>query len=58
MTNLPINLVESILTVKASGSNVDHDLSLPDGKSIAQLLYDQENKNPENPENSQESPSS
>lgn len=55
MTNLPINLVESILTVKASGSNVDHDLSLPDGKSIAQLLYDQENKNPEN---SQESPSS
>jgi hypothetical protein len=53
MTNLPINLVKSILTVvKASGSNVDHDLSLPDGKSIAQLLYDQENKTPENPEES------
>ena len=50
MTNLPINLIQSILTVKASGSNVDHDLSLPDGKSIAQLLYDQENQNTEDPQ--------
>lgn len=52
MTNLPINLVQSILTVKASGSNVDYDLSLPEGKSIAQLLYDQENKNIEDPQES------
>jgi|LakMenEpi03Aug12_release.lakeMendotaPanAssembly.Ray.scaffolds.fasta_scaffold193077_4 hypothetical protein len=45
MTNPEINIVDSILTVKASGTdlNINHDLELPQGKSIAQLLYDQEN---------------
>jgi hypothetical protein len=45
MTNPEFNIVDSILTVKASGTdlNIDQDLSLPQGKSIAQLLYDQEN---------------
>lgn len=43
MTNSNINIIDSILTVKASGidSSVDYDLSLPQGKSIAQLLNDQ-----------------
>jgi len=45
MSNPEINLVASILTVKASGTdlNISHDLELPQGKSIAQLIYDQEN---------------
>ena len=45
MTNHQINIVDSILTVKASGTdlNVEYDLSLPTGKSIAQLLNEQEN---------------
>lgn len=45
MTNHQINIIDSILTVRASGTdlNVEHDLSLPTGKSIAQLLNDQEN---------------
>lgn len=43
MTNSPINLVDSVLVVKASGNiDVNNDLNLPDGKSIAQLIYDQE----------------
>ncbi len=43
MTNLPLNIVNSELVVKASG-NFDYkkDLELPDGKSIAELIYDQE----------------
>ena len=43
MTNSDINRIDSILTVKASGldSSVDYDLSLPQGRSIAQLLNDQ-----------------
>lgn len=45
MTNPEMNIVASILTVKASGAdlNINHDLELPQGKSIAQLIYDQEN---------------
>lgn len=43
MTNSHINLVDSELVVKASGNiNIEKDLQLPEGKSIAQLLYDQE----------------
>lgn len=38
-----IDLINSVLEVKASGSlDVQHDLSLPEGKSIAELLHDQE----------------
>lgn len=49
MTNPEFNIVDSILTVKASGNdlNINQDLSLPQGKSIAQLLYDQENHHAE-----------
>jgi hypothetical protein len=45
MSNPEMNIVASILTVKASGTdlNINHDLELPQGKSIAQLIYDQEN---------------
>jgi len=48
MTNLEIHAVNSILTVKASGvedHNVSDDLELPQGKSIAELIYDQEKQN-------------
>ncbi len=51
--------VDSVLTVKASGSDcgVEQDLSMPIGKSIAELLYDEENnqqKDQANSETSQE----
>lgn len=40
-----IKNVDSILEVKASGSlDVSQDLEQPEGRSIAQLLDDQENK--------------
>lgn len=45
MTNSQINLIDSVLIVKASGSleeEIKNDLNLPEGKSIAQLIYDQE----------------
>ena len=51
MINLDLNMVDSILSVKASGSNNEailNDLNLPQGKSIAQLIYEQKNKE-ENP---------
>lgn len=51
MNNNPINILDSILEVKASGVDVTADLLLNEGKSIAQLLYDQEN-----PENSGQNP--
>jgi len=53
MSNPEMNIVASILTVKASGTdlNINHDLKLPQGKSIAQLIYDQENT--ENTENTE-----
>lgn len=42
MTN-PIN-IDSILETKASGSlDISYDLQQADGRSIAELLYDQEN---------------
>lgn len=38
------NLANSILEVKASGCvDVSRDLNLPEGKSIAELLYDSTN---------------
>lgn len=37
-------LISSILEVKASGVDVSNDLLLQEGKSIAELLHDQENK--------------
>jgi hypothetical protein len=38
------NLANSALEVKASGCvDVSRDLNLPEGKSIAELLYDSEN---------------
>lgn len=44
MANPEINLIPSVLTVKASGSLSDPapDLNLPEGKTIAELLHDQE----------------
>lgn len=46
MINPEINLVDSLLEVKASGieQDVQNDLNLPEGKSIAELLNDQEIK--------------
>jgi hypothetical protein len=47
-SNLDYNLVDSVLTVKASGQINDTaimDLLLPQGKSIAQLIDDQQEKN-------------
>lgn len=60
MTNSKIdfNLVNSTLTVKASGSLDNEaimDLLLPQGKSISQLLYDQENFQDQNPREDQKS---
>jgi hypothetical protein len=46
-SNLDYNLVDSVLTVKASGQINDSaimDLLLPQGKSIAQLIDDQQEK--------------
>lgn len=44
MTNDHFNFVQSTLAVKASGldDQVAKDLLLPEGKSIAELLNDQE----------------
>jgi hypothetical protein len=43
MTSNDLNLIDSILTVKASGvEDVSKDLNLPEGKSIAELLHDQQ----------------
>lgn len=47
MTNLDLNMVDSVLSVRASGTDNDtvlNDLNLPQGKSIAQLIYEQENQ--------------
>jgi len=47
-SNLDYSLVDSVLTVKASGQINDSaimDLLLPQGKSIAQLIDDQQEKN-------------
>jgi len=43
MCNDDFNLIDSVLTVKASGSisDISNDLDLPEGKSIAELLNDQ-----------------
>lgn len=45
MINSEINLVPSILIVKASGAISDptSDLELPEGKSIAELINDKKN---------------
>lgn len=41
-----IKNVDSILEVRASGSlDVSEDLHQPEGKSIAELLYEQEEEN-------------
>lgn len=47
MTDQPLNIVASILEVKASGlqHNPLDDLNLTDGKSIAELINDQKEKN-------------
>lgn len=43
MTNHEINFIDSVLEVKASGTdNALEDLELPTGKSIAELIDDQE----------------
>lgn len=42
MNNNEFNIIDSILEIKASGIDVTNDLLSTDGKSIAQLLYDQE----------------
>lgn len=44
-----INLVDSELIVKSSGNlGIEKDLQLPEGKSIAQLLYDQKKTEEQN----------
>lgn len=53
MSNENFKPVDSILTVKASTSiqnDVVDDLNLPQGKSIAELINDQENTEKEQPE--------
>jgi hypothetical protein len=47
MTEQPLNIVASTLDVRASGLQYDpqDDLNLPDGKSIAELLNEQKEKN-------------
>jgi hypothetical protein len=47
MKNDKLNLVASVLEVKASGIDNDilNDLQLPDGKSIAELLNEKKEKN-------------
>jgi hypothetical protein len=47
MTNEELNITASVLEVKGSGIDhqVNQDLQLPDGKSIAELIDDQEEKN-------------
>jgi len=46
-----IDLINSILEVKSSGTlNVESDLDLPEGKSIAELLNDQEKNEQKNDE--------
>lgn len=44
-----IQFVDSVLEVKASGldNDVSNDLNLPQGKSIAELLYDQKKEDSE-----------
>lgn len=41
-----INIIQSTLSVKCSGNelqlSIEKDLQLPEGKTIAELLYDQE----------------
>jgi len=47
MTKFDLNLVDSVLHIKASGienEEILNDLNLPQGKSIAQLLYEQKNQ--------------
>lgn len=39
------SLISSILEIKASGVDVSDDLQQHEGKSIAELLHDQEEKN-------------
>jgi hypothetical protein len=47
----PIN-IDSILETKASGSlDVSYDLQQIEGKSIAELLYDQENNKDKDEQN-------
>jgi hypothetical protein len=49
MINPDINLVDSVLEVKASGveNSIENDFNLPEGKSIAELLNDQKTKEKE-----------
>jgi hypothetical protein len=50
MNNNEFNIMDSVLEIKASGVDVTNDLLSLDGKSIAQLLYDQEkSENPPKP---------
>lgn len=46
-----LNIVNSVLSVKASGidleQTIQQDILLPEGKSIAQLIYDQEKEQPQ-----------
>lgn len=45
-----LNIINSTLFVKCSGIDMEHqiqqDLNLPEGKSIAELIYDQEENRP------------
>jgi hypothetical protein len=57
MTNLDLNMVNSVLNVKASKDDNDailNDLNLPQGKSIAQLIYEQKNKEENTKEENEE----
>jgi len=38
------NIIGSVLEIRPTGIDVSQDLTQPDGKSIAELLNDQKNK--------------
>ena len=57
MTNVPLNIINSTLEIKASGIDTAlSDLNLPTGKSIAELLYDQKEELPPEKEPTQTPP--
>lgn len=45
-----LNIIDSVLSIKCSGieleDQINNDLNLPQGKSIAELIYDQEENRP------------
>lgn len=44
----------SVLNIRSSGVDISNDLQLPEGKSIAELLYDQQENTQKTENNTQE----